>query len=214
MNTFRFYDYEVRSFAFRTIFQEICLPAQLYNTKETMSNNTDNELAQNINELYGYEERVLGPPLFCSDAILTVPSSTSPSAKDYPPMPKERLERKQRSLTRRGGADHSALLKSAVLASLDFHDSESEEDAYRTPRRESAANNSEDSINVEGPPSPRKRARFAGEKEEESEELSIARASELLGTMCVGPTLSDSENPARRVSRRISYDGDVAPRIS
>jgi hypothetical protein len=60
---------------------------------------------------------------------------------------------------------------------------------------------------VEGPPSPRKRARFAGEDEEESEELSIALASELLGTMCVGLSL-DSEKPVRRVSRRKSYDGD------
>jgi hypothetical protein len=179
-----------------------------------MKNNTYHELGQSIEEMYGYEEHVLAPPIFCSNVILAVPSSTSPSAKEYPPMTQECFERKQRSLARRGGADHSALLKSAVLASLDFHDSESEEDAYRHTRRDSAATNFDESMNVEGPPSPRKRARFAGEKEEESEELSIARASELLGTMCVGPTLSDSENPARRVSRRISYDGDVAPRIS
>jgi hypothetical protein len=167
---------------------------------------TDNDLGQSIDDLYGYEEHILSPAPFSVDAVLTVPSCTSPSAQDYPPMPKERLARKQRSFGRRGGADHSALLKSAVLASLDFNDDDSddEEDACERPRRSSVASfatTSDDGMQ-QGPPSPRKRARFGEEAKEESEELAIERASELFETMCVG--LSESKTPVRRVSRHIS----------
>jgi hypothetical protein len=164
---------------------------------------TDNDLGQSIDDLYGYEEHILSPALFSTtDAVLTVPCS--PSAQDYPPMPKERLARKQRSFGRRGGADHSALLKSAVLASLEFNDCDSDEDACGRPRRSSVASfatTSDDGMQ-HGPPSPRKRARFDDEDREENEELAIERASELFETMCVG--LSEKETPERRVSRHSS----------
>jgi hypothetical protein len=180
------------------------------NSNTDNTDNTDNDLGQSIEELYGYEELIFSPALFSADAVLTVPSCTSPSAKDYPPMPKERLARKQRSFGRRGGADHSALLKSAVLASLDFTDCDSDDDAYGRPRRSSVATHSDDGTQVEvQPPSPRKRARFDVEYRKETEELAIVeRASELFGTMCVGKL--ESEKPVRRVSRRRSYDGDDA----
>jgi hypothetical protein len=194
---------------------------------------TDNDIGQSIDDLYGYEEHIRSPALFSTDAVLTVPSCNSPSAQDYPPMPKERLARKQRSFGRRGGADHSALLKSAVLASLDFNDGDSDEDACERPRRSSVqsfATTSDDGM-MQGPPSPRKRARFGEEAKEENEELAIERASELFETMCVGLSESKTpvrrvsrhisglsegetpgrrETPARRVSRRTSYDGDEA----
>jgi hypothetical protein len=196
---------------------------------------TDNNLGQSIDDLYGYEERVLSPALFSTDVVLTVPSCTSPTAQDYPPMPKERLARKQRSFGRRGGADHSALLKSAVLASLSFTDGDSDDDACGGPRRSSVASFATTSDDgTQGPPSPRKRARFDDEDEEENEELAIERASELFESMCVDLSvsekparrvsrrtsselfeamcadLSESEKPVRRVSRRTSYDGDDA----
>jgi hypothetical protein len=165
---------------------------------------TDNDLGQSIDDLYGYEEHILSPALFTTtDAVLTVPCCTSPTAQDYPPMPKERLARKQRSFGRRGGADHSALLKSAVLASLEFNDYDSDEDAVGRPRRSSVASfatTSDDGMH--GPPSPRKRARFGDEDREENEELAIERASELFETMCVG--LSESETPVREVLRHTS----------
>jgi hypothetical protein len=197
-------------------------------------NDTDNDVGQSIDAIYGYEEHILSPAQFSTttDAVLTVPCRcTSPSAQDYPPMPKERLARKQRSFGRRGGADHSALLKSAVLASLDFTDYDSDEDACGRPRRSSVASfatTSDDGMQ-HGPPSPRKRARFDDEDKEENEELAIERASELFETMCVGLSesetpvrrvsrhisglsacFSESEAPVRRVSRRTSYDGDDA----
>jgi hypothetical protein len=186
---------------------------------------TDNDLVQSIDDLYGYEEHVISPALFSVDAVLTVPSCTSPTAQDYPPMPKERLARKQRSFGRRGGADHSALLKSAVLASLEFNDGDSDEDACGRPRRSSVASFATTSDDGKGPPSPRKRARFDDEDREENEELAIERASELIETMCVGLSesktpvrrvsrhisgLSEGEAPVRRVSRRTSYVGDEA----
>jgi len=43
----------------------------------------------------------------------------------------ERMERKQRSLARRNGADHSLLLKSAVLAALDEDEDDDEDDTER-----------------------------------------------------------------------------------
>jgi hypothetical protein len=180
------------------------------NTDNDLGQSADNELGQSAEEIYGYEEMIVSPALFSADVVLTVPSCNSPSAKDYPPMPKERLARKQRSFGRRGGADHSALLKSAVLASLDFADCDSDEDACGGPRRSSVATNSDDGTQVEGPPaSPRKRARFDVEFRKENEELAIVeRASELFGTMCVGQL--ESEKPVRRVSRRRSYEGDDA----
>jgi hypothetical protein len=189
---------------------------------------TDNDLGQSIDDLYGYEEHILSPALFSTpDAVLTVPCS--PSAQDYPPMPKERLARKQRSFGRRGGADHSALLKSAVLASLDFNDGDSDEDECGRPRRSSVASFATTSDDGKGPPSPRKRARFDDEDREENEKLAIERASKLFETMCVGISesktpvrrvlrhisgLSEGETPVRRVSRRTSYDGDEVSRTS
>lgn len=187
---------------------------------------TDNDIGQSIDDLYGYEEHVLSSALFPTDAVLTVPCCTSPSAQDYSPMPNERLARKQRSFGRRGGADHSALLKSAVLASLEFADFDSEEEARGGPRRSSVASFATiPDDGIQGPASPRKRARFDDEDEEENEELAIERASELFEIMYFGlaesekpvqrvsrhtSSLSDSDTPVRRVSRRKSYDGDDA----
>jgi hypothetical protein len=90
------------------------------------------------------------------------------------------------------------------LASLEFNDYDSDEDASGRPRRSSVASfatTSDDGMQ-HGPPSPRKRARFDDEDREENEELAIERASELFETMCVG--LSVSQTPDRRVSRNTS----------
>jgi trimeric autotransporter adhesin len=46
----------------------------------------------------------------------------------YPPMPADRLARKQRSFSRRGGEGHNALLKSAVMAAMESNDDDDFDD--------------------------------------------------------------------------------------
>lgn len=173
--------------------------------------------ANAVNYGYGDDSISSGPSTALSntaDAILT--STFGDSSKDpYPPMPADRLARKQRLHGRRGGAGHSDLLKSAVLASMESQDSDSENECGR--ERSDSVTPAE-SVFVERPTSPRKRARFrAGGNDSSDDLLALKMASDLLSTMSVAQSPADEEEapvvrrvsrqaPVRRISRRTSYD--------
>lgn len=102
-----------------------------------------------------------GCPTVTFDALLF-----KESEHDYPPMPAERQARKNRSFSRRGGAVHSSLLKSAVMASMMDFDSGDDEIGSSGPRRNPNALRHDSSISLQSlqdalltETSPRKRAR-------------------------------------------------------
>jgi hypothetical protein len=147
---------------------------------------------------------------------------------DYPPMPADRQARKQRSFKRRGGAVHASLLKSAVMASMAEYDSS--DDVGSVPNRRGSCQSSislqslQDALRTDT--SPRKRARRGrrmgqdneGDDDDDNDENDdINEASNMFDTlrMSSGPTSARKEPvrrepPARRVSRKTSYDSRVS----
>jgi len=190
----------------------------------TRSEDTTVSLDKSTNELnyeYEYEHEdqiIVGTSL--PRPFPTGDDFIEPSEKDFPPMPEGRMARKQRPRSsRRGGAVHSALLKSAVLASMEsLDDSDNEDNSYGRSRSDSAMSEAISYIS-EQPPSPRKRARFLEGNDDHDEDdevpeenvdlLAIKMASDLLGTMSVNQEPEENEAPVRRVSRRTSYDEKV-----
>ena len=127
------------------------------------------------------------------------------------PMPADRLARKQRSFSRRGGVGHSQLLKSAVMAAMDVLDSE---DESRAGRRGSAVSACTPAPLDRAPASPRKRARL-GATETQERDVDVASASILLGALTTGETLAPrSKEPVRGVPRRTSRRTSYGSKIS
>jgi hypothetical protein len=138
-------------------------------------------------------------------------------------MPADRLARKQRSFSRRGGAGHSLLLKSAVLASMETQDDSSDDEndiRAGRERRDSLVSfqacmppNWKD-----GPTSPRKRARLftGGSSNAQVSDADVASASQLLSAMCTGDEEKVVNEPIRgvprRTSRRTSYGSKISDR--
>jgi hypothetical protein len=138
-------------------------------------------------------------------------------------MPADRLARKQRSFSRRGGAGHSLLLKSAVLAAMETQeDSSDDENDIRVGR---ARRDSLVSFQAcmppnwkDGPTSPRKRARLftGGSSSAQVSDDEVASASQLLSAMCTGDEGKVVNEPIRgvprRTSRRTSYGSKISDR--
>lgn len=146
-------------------------------------------------------------------SLQTTASSTSSLFEDYTPISPERMARKQRSLSRRNGAGHSSLLKSAVMASMEALDSSDNEDEGRTRSGSMCSTGRHQPMGVSFQESdvgacsssPRKRARrFSRRSTTDAEDDAIERASSMFGSI-MSISVEDSE-PVRRVSRRTSYD--------
>lgn len=182
-----------------------------------VSEHTGNSEEGDAAAFYGYEEHIPSPnppPKFTLQRerhamMPRVPDSTLVSEEfgDFPPMSPDRAARKQRSISRRGGACYASLLQSAVQASMSSLGSSEDLEAM-VPNFQ------------EGPTSPRKRVRRTGLKEDDA---AIAQTSTLLGNLYVdqfdeeekdspepeaaeAPPSIDRKPPVRRVSRRTSYD--------
>jgi hypothetical protein len=208
---------------------------------------------------YGYESCAPSPsPPRRATSIVTPPSSMGVFADDnpfcpsssqgllyedpadlYTSMPPDRLARKQRPFCRRGGAGHSELLKSAVMAAMETQDDDSDDgNSMRTGQqgRRGTLVSLQDSLasSHDGAGSARKRARLfsrgvtatpsglscsSGEFADE-----VANASDLFESMCCVIHVEESKEevkeavakefvrkaPIRRVSRRTSYDSRIS----
>jgi hypothetical protein len=160
---------------------------------------------------YGYEERTPARSFQTNEADVRYENPM-----DFPSISPDRAARKQRSFGRRGGAGHSALLKSAVEASMSlFSDVECDDstgdDEIPKSRQNSGSVESIREFLQDEPTSPRKRARRVrmSDEENEDEDDAIARASNMFGCMCVNLHVEEQE-PVRRVSRRTSYDSRIS----
>lgn len=189
---------------------------------------------------YGYEEcepSTSGKPSLASfDAIFqNEPSSPEPhewSIYSDPTkchaLPPERLARKQRHFSRRGGAGHSDLLRSAVMASMEINIDDDDGMELGTGRqRRGSLLSLQDSLAM-GQISPRKRARLqtkgrgpATNSDRDAEtDIEVAKASQLFLSMCKvekddevkesGRKEPVRKPPPRRVSRRTSYDSRIS----
>ncbi|EEC44730.1 predicted protein [Phaeodactylum tricornutum CCAP 1055/1] len=186
---------------------------------------------ENADNMYGYEHHTPTTP--CRkvererhEMMPRLPQRSSDigfaseefSGTNCPPMSPDRVARKQRSISRRGGACYATLLQSAVQASMSSFDptgSDGETDALGTSFVSLGSMFLQD-----GPASPRKRVRRLQDKKDNED--AIEYASDLLGSLCVGPVDDASEEtkasssigerkpPVRRVSRRTSYDSRVS----
>jgi hypothetical protein len=137
-------------------------------------------------------------------------------------MSPDRLARKQRKFSRRGGACYASLLRSAVQASMsssheDGPCASDDEDFPRVlSRHNSGSVVSVPDSNYAHVPNPHKRARkvdvaWAPDSDAPTEEDVIARASDLLGHLCVDQQQRRPDGrPVRRVSRRTSYDSRLS----
>ena len=146
-------------------------------------------------------------------------------------MPPGRLTPK-RTFSRRNGAGHSHLLKSAVMAAMETQDNESlDGTGIRAGRsRRDSLISLQDSLAAthdgHGAASPRKRARLKSvTTTSDNEDELINDASDLFGSMCnVERDEEDEQEPAkkdfarkapiRRVSRRTSYDSRISDDMS
>ena len=190
---------------------------------------------------YGYEEceSATGkPPLASFDAICPH-ESCSPNHQekevysdptDCYALPPDRLARKQRHFSRRGGAGHSDLLRSAVIASMEISQDISDDDGIGIGagrQRRDSLTSLQDSVAM-GHVSPRKRARlYTKEKgsainaaENDETDIEVIKASQLFLSMCKvkrDAEVKESSSkepvrkpPPRRVSRRTSYDSRIS----
>jgi hypothetical protein len=157
--------------------------------------------------LYGYEDRISSEVQFQKDSFPQGPGS---------PLPADRLARKQRVFNRRGGACHSALLHSAVMACMSSPKDDDDKPSFSVM---------DTSAHHDGPPSPRKRLRRSDKARMATDESMITGASALLASLSMSPLESSASNgtnssshherkkgeeferrpPVRRVSRRKSY---------
>lgn len=165
---------------------------------------------------YGYEERL--------------PSDGGPLQKDtFPegpgsPLPADRLARKQRLFVRRGGACHSALLQSAVMACMSSPKEDDDKPGFSSMDIFTSSSGDQDPPSTS---SPRKRLRRTDKpKPATPDDSMIAGASVLLASLSMAPLDSGSMStratnpsfhdrksegdferrpPVRRVSRRKSY---------
>ena len=160
---------------------------------------------------YGYEDDdlrskmpLVSEELESTDLPITFHEPALPT--EDCPMPADRQARKQRTFGRRGGACHSVLLKSAVIASMSSSLDDGDEEEILTNRTAMSAQERTPDKHT----SPRKRARHL--EKEESEDHAIAKASEMLGTLSVflNQEEEDEELPHRRVSRKTSHDSCVS----
>lgn len=184
------------------------------------SDNNDEPDFADCGAEYGYEECI--PSATAQDSPERVPSpglmvhwneGPSVSLARPCPMPADRLARKQRSFSRRGGVGHSQLLKSAVMAAMDALDSEDESRAGRRGSAVSAASKPE-KFDATTLTSPRKRARLVGAKAKDRD-VDVASASILLAALTTGDApSSSSKEPVRGVPRRTSRRTSYGSKIS
>lgn len=155
--------------------------------------------------IYGYEDRVSSEIM---DSFPEGPGS---------PLPADRLARKQRLFLRRGGACHSTLLQSAVMACMS-----SPKDDEGKPGFSSLESSASllTSSSGEASTSPRKRLRRTDRPKATVDDKVVAGASVLLASLSMSPLdgggTSDHHRrsgpdfkrapPIRRVSRRKSYN--------
>lgn len=168
---------------------------------------------------YGYEEHIPSPnppPKFTLQRERPSMMPGMPNAplqseefvrfENIPPMSPDRAARKQRSISRRGGACYASLLQSAVQATMSSLEIESAEES------DAAVPNFQESRS-----SPRKRVRRSGQRDDN--DAAIAQTSSLFGGLQVqaeekiddqdapeSVASIDRKAPVRRVSRRTSYD--------
>ena len=185
---------------------------------------SNNEEPQAFDD-YGYEECAptgrdspeIASPKTAGMVRWDESQSTSTSARPCP-MPADRLARKQRSFSRRGGVGHSQLLKSAVMAAMEAMDSE---DESRAGRRGSPVIPAAALVDLSALTSPRKRARlFSAPDSPQVTDSAVAVASEFMGALSMGDTSESriSKEPVRgvprRTSRRTSYGSKISSDVS
>lgn len=169
---------------------------------------------------YGYDEE----PAMVATTSSTFAMEGMEAMKDCPPMPADRVARKNRPFSRRGGAGHGSLLKAAVLASMESNDESDVSCDYRTPPSRNSSGFSVlslQSLADDASVSPRKRTRFlddSDDDEKEEDEDAIVRASNLIEGMSVRWQADASRRVEqtvpvrppliRRVSRRTSYESE------
>lgn len=196
---------------------------------------TDNEEPGIPDYDYGYEDCAPTDPCPETERVPTplvhwnseVVGQASVSLARPCPMPADRLARKQRSFSRRGGVGHSQLLKSAVLAAMDALDSSEDESRSRGSSHHHQQQQRMPMVSYDAAPtSPRKRARLftapassSGTAAEKERDIDVASASVLMGALTTGetPTRSTSgvaKEPVRGVPRRTSRRTSYGSKIS
>ena len=180
-----------------------------------ISDDTMNTASEELSTLsdaaayYGYEDRISSEIL---DSFPEGPGS---------PLPADRLARKQRLFVRRGGACHSALLQSAVMACMSSPKDDEGKPGFSSLDAQLMTTSSGETS------SPRKRLRRTDKPKSAVDENVIAGASVLLASLSMSPLDANSSStrktgpgsshhdrfsgdfkrapPVRRVSRRKSY---------
>ena len=170
---------------------------------DTMNTDTEISTYADAAAYYGYEDRIASEIL---DSFPEGPGS---------PLPADRLARKQRLFLRRGGACHSSLLQSAVMACMS-----SPKDDEGKPGFSSLDSAILTSSSGEASTSPRKRLRRTDKPKAVVDDKVVAGASVLLASLSMSPLDSSASShhhdrmssdfkrapPIRRVSRRKSYN--------
>lgn len=173
---------------------------------------------------YGYEECRPSVRSDSSDSLLEgdTPGETSGAGDESNRYSSEdRLARKKQSFSRRGAADYSILLRSAVMTAMETQDEGSDDEGLRfgRARRDSNVSVLDRSSSWKGPPaSPRKRARILDKKRlgVTVGDDAVASAGELLRAMCTGEDGMGKANSEpvrgvpRRTSRRTSYESKIS----
>lgn len=163
---------------------------------------------------YGYEDRISSEILDSFPEAGGVPGS---------PLPADRLARKQRLFLRRGGACHSTLLQSAVMACMSSPKDDEGKPGFSS--LDSSASLLTSSSGEASTTSPRKRLRRTDRPKAIVDDKVVAGASVLLASLSMSPldaSMSGSAGasdhhrrsspdfkrapPIRRVSRRKSYN--------
>lgn len=176
-------------------------------------------------ELYGYEET---RAVTTADGGKFQRDSNSFPEGPGSPLPADRLARKQRHFGRRGGACHSALLQSAVMACMSSPKEDDDKPAGFSSLDMITSSSSGEQETGTSTSSPRKRLRRTDRPKRVTDESMIAGASVLLASLSMAPLDSGSTStrgssmmtsnhnernsddfkrqpPVRRVSRRKSY---------
>ena len=170
--------------------------------------NTETESMSAVAEAaayYGYEDRISSEIL---DSFPEGPGS---------PLPADRLARKQRLFLRRGGACHSSLLQSAVMACMSSPKDDEGKPGFSS--LDAASTTLLTSSSGEAS-SPRKRLRRTDKPKSVMDDKAVAGASVLLASLSMSPLDASSDHhhrrssvgefkrapPIRRVSRRKSYN--------
>lgn len=173
------------------------------NPDDTMNTETEASTYADAAAYYGYEDRISSEIL---DSFPEGPGS---------PLPADRLARKQRLFVRRGGACHSTLLQSAVMACMSSPKDDEGKPGFTSLDSASLLTSSSGEGSTT---SPRKRLRRTDKPKAMVDDNVVAGASVLLASLSMSPLDTSMGNhtshhtgdfkrapPIRRVSRRKSY---------